>query len=819
MLDESSARIRLLVAPAGYGKTTLAREWLGEPEHNEVWYRGGPASADVAAVAVGISEAIGAIISDAGKRMRERLRATGHPEEDVDILAELFAEDAQTWPADAWLAIDDYQFAMESAASERFVDLLTKTTPIQMLITSRTRPTWATARRIIYGEIQEIDRRALAMDPAEARQVVGRDERDLRGFLERARGWPAVIGLVGLTSSSPDVSELVPGTLYDYFAQELYESLPPSHRQALGELSFATSFDRSLADEILGKSAQRVLQSGIRAGAINESEWDTFELHPLFADFLRERAFDSFASKKEAASKVGNLLVSSERWDDAVALAVQFRLSDLLVSAIERSLYVLLDSGRLATVARWLEAGATLHPSSPVLDLAEAEIAFRTGDYRHAERMAEQAARRLPQGSPLTSRAYARAGHSALLASREETSIGYFRSARESASDARDTREALVGLFSAMSELEVPEATDILDELDQLELESADDEMRAVVAKVMNAVRSGGIEDALDAVAPLSKSRERATNPLVGTSYLHVLSQASSAAARYEEGRMYANELLALGKEHRLEFVRPFGLVDRAIAHLGLRAFADANHDMEFAETIAAVDDVHIHGNLAALRCRLLLATGRASEAADATLLGTFSEKPAAPLHAEVLAFRALALACSGLTHESLVVLEEAEGVSDTALVVQVLGPAIRTVTSDTQRVRQAYAETMWTIASTTGHFDTLVSAYRAYPGLLRTLSKLADARITTILICANDVELARRYGIAVTRPHRTDGHSLTSREIEVLDLVATGLSNREVAKALFITESTVKVHLRHAYEKLGVRGRSEAVPRWLTRR
>ncbi len=106
--------------------------------------------------------------------MRERVRATGHPEEDVDILAELFAEDVQKWPEDAWLAIDDYQFAMESAASERFVDLLTQQTPIQMLITSRRRPSWATARRILYGEIFEIDRRALAMEDAEAKSVLRR---------------------------------------------------------------------------------------------------------------------------------------------------------------------------------------------------------------------------------------------------------------------------------------------------------------------------------------------------------------------------------------------------------------------------------------------------------------------------------------------------------------------------------------------------------------------------------------------------------------------------------------------------------------------
>ncbi|HEV3480604.1 MAG TPA: hypothetical protein VG144_14315, partial [Gaiellaceae bacterium] len=158
MLDESSAQVRLLIAPAGYGKTTLAREWLREPKRRAVSYRGGPATADVAALAAGIAEASSEIIPEAGRRMRERLRATGHPEEDVDILAELFAEDVQEWPDDAWLAFDDYQFAMESVASERFMDLLAQQTPIQMIITSRRRPSWATARRILYGEILEIDR-------------------------------------------------------------------------------------------------------------------------------------------------------------------------------------------------------------------------------------------------------------------------------------------------------------------------------------------------------------------------------------------------------------------------------------------------------------------------------------------------------------------------------------------------------------------------------------------------------------------------------------------------------------------------------------
>jgi DNA-binding NarL/FixJ family response regulator len=52
----------------------------------------------------------------------------------------------------------------------------------------------------------------------------------------------------------------------------------------------------------------------------------------------------------------------------------------------------------------------------------------------------------------------------------------------------------------------------------------------------------------------------------------------------------------------------------------------------------------------------------------------------------------------------------------------------------------------------------------------------------------------------------------LTDREREVLRLLETGASNREIAKTLFVTEATVKTHLVHVFEKLGVDSRSRAV-------
>ena len=66
--------------------------------------------------------------------------------------------------------------------------------------------------------------------------------------------------------------------------------------------------------------------------------------------------------------------------------------------------------------------------------------------------------------------------------------------------------------------------------------------------------------------------------------------------------------------------------------------------------------------------------------------------------------------------------------------------------------------------------------------------------------------------GRLAERADRPPEGALSQRETEVLQLIAEGATNRQVAAVLFISQATVKTHLLHAYEKLGVNDRAAAV-------
>ena len=84
--------------------------------------------------------------------------------------------------------------AQASKNAEAFIEELVTLTDFRLLLTSRERPGWLAARKVVYGEATLIEMDALAFTDEEARAVLGERKAGREQILTDARGWPAVIG-------------------------------------------------------------------------------------------------------------------------------------------------------------------------------------------------------------------------------------------------------------------------------------------------------------------------------------------------------------------------------------------------------------------------------------------------------------------------------------------------------------------------------------------------------------------------------------------------------------------------------------------------
>jgi DNA-binding NarL/FixJ family response regulator len=184
-------------------------------------------------------------------------------------------------------------------------------------------------------------------------------------------------------------------------------------------------------------------------------------------------------------------------------------------------------------------------------------------------------------------------------------------------------------------------------------------------------------------------------------------------------------------------------------------------------------------------------------------------------MEGEYLATRAMACACAGLRQEAQTSISESQGISS-----QVDASAwrdfARVVLSQDESgvVDQELQRHALLTAKKTGHFDSFVCAYRAFPALLEGLLELNSGDVTPLdyLVSQLDPNLAEKFGLR-SRSQRSRPHGdLTRRENEVFELMRQGLSNRQIGRTLWISESTVKVHVHNVLAKLGARSRTEAI-------
>ena len=311
-----------------------------------------------------------------------------------------------------------------------------------------------------------------------------------------------------------------------------------------------------------------------------------------------------------------------------------------------------------------------------------------------------------------------------------------------------------------------------------------------------------------------------------GSSYDFIGASVLRAQTRYLQGELVEAEADArladaLAVEHEAHSARRYTVAWLLIVLVERGLAAEAH------EALAASGVRGSTAYLLAARGRMHLALGRAAEAVDDFVACGERLAHRGIHHPGVLPWQAgvaSALHRLGREAEAVAVADEAVRVARRFGAPRALGIALR-VRGLVSGMLEPLREAVVLLEPTPARLE-LARSRVDLGAALRRANHRVDAR--TELAAGQD--LARRCGAdalverageelraAGARPRRlavSGADALTASERRVAELAADGLSNRDVAQALFVTTKTVETHLGHAYRKLGVTGRDELAAR-----
>jgi DNA-binding CsgD family transcriptional regulator len=295
------------------------------------------------------------------------------------------------------------------------------------------------------------------------------------------------------------------------------------------------------------------------------------------------------------------------------------------------------------------------------------------------------------------------------------------------------------------------------------------------------------------------------SDPLSRTNALNLRAHLLRIAGRYEESLAAVPEVEAEAEAAGLDFVLHHATIAKAGALIGLRSLNEARRALRLVQRTSVSD--HVVGNATMMEARLRIAAGDLEGAA--VVLERIDRGPVA-LQGELFTLRAVAAASAGRVEEAHRALRSARRALEyiePAMLAALARAILRLV--ENGGARRA-AETV-ARAIEVGAGDAVVTCCRAYPPLAKVgVEAGLDLELRRLFLASNDRDLARAAGVAMPREYRRSV-GLSKRELEVYELLIAGRTNGEIARTLFIGESTAKVHVRHIYEKLGVHSRAEA--------
>jgi len=855
--------LTLIKAPAGFGKTSLAADWsqrLQQDGSLVAWLTIDPDDDQPGRFLFYVIQAMQRVAPGVGAEALGLLNETFliSPQAIVSALI----NDLADVDDDVYLFLEDYHWITDPGIHDAVAFFLRRApSHTHVVLTTRSEPPLPIPSLRANNQLSEIDASALRFDQQETREFLDREKpgslelADVKVLHSRTEGWPAALRIiVSTSSSSQDFRQYVRNLSgmqrpIDTYLAEMLNGLPNDLVMFMLRTAILDRLCAPLCKAVTGVTASRALLASIEKQQLlltaldQDGQW--YRYHPLLAEHLKERLeFELVDEIPELHRRAAHWCASQELWTKAVQHSIAAGDTDQALSWIKNGAMGLVKTGDLLTLLEWQR----LFPSEvmkgqPAVKLAIAwglALAVRVKDAMQIIDEIE---------SDLVT-------HSTVDCDLLAYECQAIRSVALSLKD--EGRDALPLAEQCLSKSSDPWTANVASNVVRYwrgrtgDLEkfhatpwipySFDEDRRNVFASVYRRCIQGIVETQRLRFAEAERyytEASRLAEQHVGPNSIAAALPASLISRiRYEHGQVEEAEAMLVD---RLSLINEGAMLDCVLsacfAMVRVAAF-HKNFDraytlLERAESLGWTRDWgRLCAAVALERVWLHLKEGRINEAAVAH---ECLEGLAKRYHPSV------DFAWSDIHHYSALARAYlASSREDFGDAISIL----KDLRDDAERVQNHYFGLRVAAHLCVVRFSAN-QTIEAFGELRRVLSVSAQAGIRQIILDEGPKigalliafqESAERSGklaelmpyvsglVAAWRSRYQSGTELSpgsalsdplsAREGAILNLIAKGLSNKEIARSLAIAPETVKSHVKHIFTKLGSERRAQAVAR-----
>lgn len=841
----SGHKLTLITAPAGFGKTTLVGEWIGACGCPVAWLSLDEADNDPARFLLYLVAALQTVKAGIGEGLLAALQSPQPPS--IEPILTLLLNEIAAFQGPFVLVLDDYH-EIDARSVDQALTFLLEHLPLQMrlVITTREDPHLPLARLRASGQLTELRAADLRFTPAEAAEFLNRvmglnlSQEDIDALEARTEGWIAGLQLAALSMRGhQDASGFIKSFtgshrfVLDYLVEEVLGHQPEKVQSFLLRTSILDRMCGPLCEAVLldpAGSGQETLEYLERANLFvvlldNERRW--YRYHRLFGDLLRQRL-----GQKLSALEVAEYHRRASRWYEDHDLAVEAFQHAAAANDIDRAERLLESKGMplhfrgVATmVLDWLASlPAGVLDARPSLWVRFAGLTLNVGQSSGVEEKLQAAEAAIaaalrgsepdPKTHDLIGQIAATRAILALSQYQVEAIVAQSRRALEYLAPGNLPSRFTAHWAMGMAHFFRGERSSARQALtDALSIAQASGNIHDAI---LATISLGQIQE-LDNQLYLAAETYHQALRLIGDSPLPTagevyrgLAQISYEWNDLDAAERYGQQGLRLSKQYERGIDR-FIITEVFLARLKLaqgdvtgaagmlaqieQTARDKNFVLRLPEiasaqvrvllkqgNIPAAGELAWRFNLPLCRVRVLLARKEIPAAME--ILEPYRGQMQARGWADEL-LRATVL--QALAYQAGGEIEKAVSLLGDALMMAQPGGMIRVFVDEGAPMVELLRE---------------AAARRVMPGDVGRLISACEAenRSSTERLPSPPVQ-------PLTEP-------LSARELEILRLIALGLTNREIGERLFLALDTIKGHNRIIFDKLQVQSRTKAVAR-----